>query len=183
MQLYASQEELGAKNRPARLWHARSGTVVKKMFFGPGISGSLNLSLAGGASPYTVGGATGSVDLGGTIYTVTGVTTYAGDDQTAYFPASTSVGYVDFPGISVETSGGFALNLFGFSPTSYGVLLSDQNAGGDPFSGPYYAVRVTDLPPGILGAPEPPSWALMLLGFAGLGFFRIRSRKAASIAA
>ena len=46
-----------------------------------------------------------------------------------------------FPGFRrSETSGGFALNLFAFNPTSYGVLLSDQNASGDPFTGPYYTV-------------------------------------------
>jgi hypothetical protein len=151
-----------------------SASVFDLSFAGTGISGSLVLTLASGSSPYTVGGASGSLDLGGTIYSITGVTTYAGDDQKAYYPSSSSVGYVDFPGISVETSGGFALNLFGFSSTSYGVLLSDQNAIGDPFSGPYYAVTVTDAP---IAAPEPTTWAMMLVGFAGLGFVAMRRRK------
>jgi hypothetical protein len=151
-----------------------SASVFDLSFSGTGISGSLVLSLVNGTSPFTVGGATGSVDLGGTIYSITGLTTYAGDDQKAYYPASGSTGYVDFPGISVETSGGFAVNLFAFTPTSYGVLLSNQNASGDPFTGPYYAVTVTDSP---VAAPEPSTWGMMLLGFAGLGFVATRKRK------
>lgn len=80
-------------------------------FTGTGISGTLDLSYTSATSPFSVDGVTGSVDVGGTTYTVTGLTAYAGDDQKAYYPSSSSVGYVDFPGISVETSGGFALNL------------------------------------------------------------------------
>ena len=52
----------------------------------------------------------GSVTVEGTSYTITGLTTYAGDDQKVYYPASSTTSYVDFPGLSVETSGGFALN-------------------------------------------------------------------------
>ena len=152
-----------------------SASVFDLSFSGTGISGSLVLSLASGSSPYTVGGATGSLDLGGAIYSITGLATYAADDQKAYYPTSSSVGYVDFPGISVETSGGFAVNLFSFNATSYGVLLSDQNASGDPFTGPYYAVTVSDAP---VSAPEASTWGMMLLGFAGLGFVATRRRKA-----
>ena len=153
-----------------------SASVFDLSFTGTGISGNLVLSLAAGSSPYTVVGvdAGSYVDVGGTTYTITGVTTYAGDDQKAYFPASSSVGYVDFPGISVSFGSGDALNLFAFSPTSYGVLLKDQNAIGDPFTGPYYAVTVSDTAP---SAPEASTWAMMLIGFAGLGFVATRRRR------
>jgi hypothetical protein len=119
------------------------------------------------------------VDIGGTTYTITGVATYAGDDQKAYFPTSSSVGYVDFPGISLSFGSGDALNLFAFSPTSYGVLLHDQNAIGDPFTGPYYSVSVSDAPPAprATSAPEASTWAMMLIGFAGLGFVATRRRR------
>jgi hypothetical protein len=113
--------------------------------------------------------------LGGTTYTVTGLTTYADDDQKLYYLSSSSVGYVDFPGISVSLSDGDALNLFAFNPTSYGALLRGQNASGDPFTGSYYSVTVTDPPP--TSAPEPSTWAMMLLGFAGLGFVAMRRRR------
>jgi PEP-CTERM motif len=53
------------------------------------------------------------------------------------------------------------------------VLLQDQNAVGNPFTGPYYAVTVADPS----NAPEASTWAMMLMGFAGLGFVALRKRK------
>jgi hypothetical protein len=155
-----------------------SASVFDLSFSGTGISGELVLSLANGTSPFTVTGVTGSVDLGGTIYTITGLTTYAGDDQTAYFPTSSSNGYVDFPGISVAFGSGNALNLFAFNPTSYGALLQDQNASGNPFTGPYYSVTVTDAPIGVSpSVPELSTWAMLGLGFAGLAIAAAGRRK------
>jgi hypothetical protein len=148
-------------------------STIDLSFTGTGISGSLDFTYASGTSPFTVGGVTGSVDVGGTTYAVTGLTTYAGDDQALYSPSSSSVGYVDFPGISVSLSDGDALNLFAFNPTSYGALLRSQNASGDPYSGSYYAVSVSDPPP----VPEPTTWTMMLLGFAGLGFVAMHKRR------
>ena len=113
------------------------------------------------------------IDIAGTNYTISARTTYAGDDQKAYFPTTSSNGFVDFPGISVAFGSGDALNLFAFSPTSYGVLLEDENASGNPFSGHYYAVTVTDSPP----APELSTWAMLGLGFAGLALVAARRRK------
>jgi MYXO-CTERM domain-containing protein len=143
-------------------------------FSGSGISSALDLSYTSGASPYTVTGVTGTVEIGST--TITGLTTYAGDDQKVYYPSSSSVGYVDFLGISVSFGSGDALNLFAFSPTSYGVLLKDQNSSGDPYNGPYYGVTVTDAAPAV-SAPEVSTWAMMLLGFLGLGFVATRRRR------
>ena len=102
-----------------------SASVFDLSFTGTGISGLLVLSLGSGSSPYTVTGvdAGSFVDIGGTPYTITGLATYAGDDQKAYFPASSSNGYVDFPGVSVSFGSGDALNLFAFNPTHYGALL------------------------------------------------------------
>jgi hypothetical protein len=156
-----------------------SASVFDLSFTGTGISGELILSLANGTSPFKVSGASGTLDLGGAVYSISGLATYAGDDQTAYFPTSSSVGFVDFPGISAATTGGFALNLFAFSPTSYGVVLSDENASGNPFSGHYYTVSVTDSPPvgDVAAAPEASTWAMLLLGFAGLGFVATRRRR------
>jgi hypothetical protein len=156
-----------------------SASVFELMFTGTGISGDLFLSLGSGSSPYTVTGvdAGSYVDLGGTMYTITGLTTYAGDDQKAYYPATTSTGYVDFPGISVSFGSGDALNLFSFSPTSYGALLQSQNPTGNPFAGgPYYSVTVTDAPlaPGV---PELSTWAMLGLGFAGLAIVAASKRK------
>jgi len=150
-----------------------SAATFDLSFLGAGISGMLDLSIASGTSPFKVDGATGSLDLGGTMYTITGLSSYAGADQMADYPATSSVGYLNFEGVSVETSGGFALNLFAFSPTSYGVVLSSDNPAGDPFSGPSYSVSVTDAPP----APELSTWAMLGLGFAGLAFVAAAKRK------
>ena len=152
-----------------------SASVFDLSFTGTEISGLLVLSLGSGPSPYTVTGvdAGSYVDIGGTTYTITGLTTYAGDDQKAYFPASSSTGYVDFPGISVSIGSGDALNLFAFNPTSYGALLqSPRMRSGNPFTGPYDAVTVTDAAPTVDSAPVPElsTWAMLGLGFAGLAF-------------
>ena len=77
-----------------------SASVFDLSFTGTGISGDLSLSLLGGTSPYTVASVTGSVEVGSTVYTITGLTTYAGDDQLVSSSTSSTVGYVDFPGIS-----------------------------------------------------------------------------------
>jgi len=158
-----------------------SASVFDLSFTGTGISGLLVLSLGSGPSPYTVSGvdAGSYVDVGGTTYTITGLITYAGDDQKAYFPASSSTGYVDFPGISVSFGSGNALNLFAFNPTSYGALLQSENASGNPFTGHYYAVTVTDAPPAadITPVPELTTWAMLGLGFAGLAFVAAGRRK------
>ena len=68
------------------------------------------------------------------------------------------------------------MNLFAFNPTSYGVLLSDQNANGDPFTGPYYTVTVADPP---AAAPELSTWAMLGLGFASLAVVAASRRKTA----
>jgi MYXO-CTERM domain-containing protein len=68
------------------------------------------------------------------------------------------------------------LNLFAFNPTSYGVLLQSENATGNPFTGHYYAVSVTDAPPGD-PVPELSTCAMLGLGFAGLALVAARRRK------
>jgi hypothetical protein len=150
-----------------------SASVFDLSFTGTGISGDVSLSFLSGTSSYTVGSVTGSVEVGTTVYTITGLTTYAGDDQLVSRSPSSTVGYVDFPGLSFETSGGFAVNLFAFNPSSYGVLLSNQNAIGDPFTGPYYKVTVADPAP----TPELSTWAMLGFGFASLAVVAGRRRK------
>ena len=69
-----------------------SASVFELMFTGTEAArqypAHLSSSLGSGPSPYTVTGidAGSWVDIGGTTYTITGLTTYAGDDQKAYFP-------------------------------------------------------------------------------------------------
>jgi hypothetical protein len=141
---------------------------------GTGVSGLIDLDLSDGG--VTV--ADGTLTIGSTVYTVSGLATYAGDDQ----KFSTGGGaFVDFPGISFALwSGGTSegsVNIFGFPTGGYGLLLSSQNASGDPYTGPYYAVTLAD-PPGVPGAPELSTWAMLGLGFAGLAAVAASRRKA-----
>ncbi|MGA8585121.1 MAG: hypothetical protein WB715_15025 [Roseiarcus sp.] len=106
--------------------------------------------------------------------------TYAGDNQ----KFSTGGGaYVDFPGISFALwSGGTSegsINIFAFASGSYGLLLSSQNAVGDPYGGPYYSVSLAD-PPGVSApVPELSTWAMLGLGFASLAVVAAGRRKTA----
>ena len=96
----------------------------------------------------------------------------------AFLPAG--VAYVDFPGISFALwSGGTSagsINIFAFASGSYGLLLSSQNAVGDPYGGPYYSVSLAD-PPAAL--PELSTWAMLGLGFASLAVVAASRRKTA----
>jgi hypothetical protein len=154
---------------------AAVATVFDLSVTGAGISGLIDLDLAGGG----VAGADGTLTIGTTTYTVSGLATYAGDDQ----KFSTGGGdYVDFPGISFALwSGGTSegsINIFAFPSGSYGLLLSSQNAVGDPYGGPYYSVSLAD-PPGAPTVPELSTWAMLGLGFASLAVVAASRRKTA----
>ena len=63
---------------------------------------------------------------------------------------------------------------------TFGLWLSYDG----PLSGPFAATLTVDLPSGFLTAvPEPSTWAMMILGFAGVGFMTYRRRKIAAHAA
>jgi hypothetical protein len=72
-------------------------------------------------------------------------------------------------------TGGFVgwegLDQTGLSETSF-----DEHSG--TFSGTMAIIQIGTPPPGV---PEPSTWAMMMFGFAGLGFAGYRSRKAARL--
>jgi PEP-CTERM motif len=93
-----------------------------------------------------------------------------------YFPGAGP--QVDLDGI-LFSAGGYEYNLFSTGPTTY--YLSSTNPAGvyDPgqpvtFGDPVQTAAATS-------APEPSTWALMLIGFAGLCLAAIR--KAAALGA
>jgi hypothetical protein len=137
---------------------------------GTGVSGTIDLDLSGSGPTYTVIGGIGSLTVDGSTLDVTGMTTYAGDDQ-RFSP--TLAALVDFPGVSFSLSGGGAINIFAFGPGNYGLLLFSQNSSGDPYGGKYYSVALADPGP----VPELSTWAMMGLGFAGLAFVATGRRK------
>ena len=90
-------------------------------------------------------------------------------------------GFLDIYGLMFSIGGGTVVDLFdnGVSPTTgvnyggYGVGVATADEALDYVAG---GVGVT--------APEPSTWAMMVLGFAGLAFAGYRtSRKAGSAAA
>jgi hypothetical protein len=93
-------------------------------------------------------------------FTVTGIASYAGADNTIY-----ALGFddnqVSLGGISLATGAG-DINIFYFDGVP-GVTNSIQNPGGG-----FVALYAADL--SITAVPEPSTWAMMLLGFASLGF-------------
>jgi hypothetical protein len=68
-----------------------------------------------------------------------------------------------------------SLFFFGAPPAS-DVVLELVNADGQT-----YQVNLGE--PAVVSAPEPSTWAMMLIGFAGLGFVGYRRARAVALAA
>ena len=144
--------------------------------------------------PVTASGILDATPDGGGVYSVTsisgtrngvaitGLTTYAGDDNLVY----TTAPYVDYPGLAY-LAGGSAFNVY------YDTGTSNSYACG--------AIGYCEIGPGITGTsglgppvnsigsittftltavPEASAWAMMLVGFAGLGLAGYRYRRAAT---
>jgi hypothetical protein len=138
-------------------------------FTGAGVSGSGDFVTATGASPWTVTSATGTIfdsNVAAGPFTITGLSSYAGADNLLY----ASQPYVDFGGISVTTDTGGDFNFGLGGGGAYGLVLNDSvnNSGGYPNGGTDNAGS-TDISWTVTRVPEPATWALMIMGFAGLG--------------
>jgi hypothetical protein len=102
-------------------------------------------------------------------FTVTGISGYAAADNAIY-----ALGFddnqVSLGGISLATSAG-DINIF-YLNGAPGVTNSVQNPGGG-----FVSLYAADL--SIAAVPEPATWSMMMLGFAGLGFAAFRARRSA----
>jgi hypothetical protein len=78
--------------------------------------------------------------------------------------------------------------LFDFGPngvSKFKVLGIDENLGLDPNSATAFVTQVSFTGDGeftgtmtaITGVPEPSTWAMMIFGFAGLGYMKYRQRR------
>lgn len=129
-------------------------------------SGTVTATFTGGNWVATA--ATGTIDGSA----VTGVTSFFGSDN-FLFPTGTT--YVDTKGIAFETAAGQSVDIFSFfaqgtppSGNAYGEIAS--NPGG-------FGVGTFTLTAAV---PEPSTWAMMILGFVGLGFLGYRRGKTAA---
>jgi hypothetical protein len=78
-----------------------------------------------------------------------------------------------------ENVGFFPFDLAGFDPTApaiYTIDLAMDSAIGAPLGSVEIQVDVG-------AVPEPSTWAMMILGFAGIGTMTYRRRKSAMLAA
>ncbi len=156
-----------------------------------GVSGSGVLITGAVGSPYTVTGAIGTiVDDQGALsglgpFTINGLSLYGGADNLLYYPASGSpANYVDFGGISFTTATGvdFNFNLGLGGNTGTGAVLNDGVNDPAGYGVPTFGSNNISL--SVSAVPELSTWAMMLLGFAGLGFAGYRgSRKEATLPA
>ncbi len=139
-------------------------------YSGGGETGSGTFITGTVGSPYTITGISGTAD--GSI--ITGLSSYAGADQLLYIGGAY---YADYGGISFATAAGVDYNLTNYPDGFNNITNSVVNPGGVPCCTVSIDMSVTSV-------PEPATWAMILLGFGGLGFAGYRSSpKAISIAA
>jgi hypothetical protein len=134
-------------------------------YSGDGVSGSGVLTTSDVGSPYAVTGITGTANG----EAITGLSSYAAADNLIYYPTQPSV---DFSGLSFSTAtrdwG------IGWTGSAYGIVNSIANPNGD-----CCGISPIEFNISSAGVPEPTTWALMLLGFGGLGAALRRNRRAA----
>ncbi len=137
--------------------------------------GSLVISgdfMTAGPATAAITGISGSVTSDGTngiaSGTITGLSSYAAADNTLYAGLTISFGGVSFK------AGGQDFNLYSWNGDNY-ALNSVIDSVGYPQNGVVGTLSIT-------AVPEPQTWALMLLGFAGLGFAGYRKAKSSTTA-
>lgn len=131
---------------------------------------------ASSALPSAISGITGTVSGAPTPLltngVITGLSPYAGADNTLYAANANINDDVSFGGISFSV-GSAAYNLYTYNGGGY-LLASSIDPVGYPQNGTPGALTVS-------AAPEPAVWAMMLVGFGGLGM-AIRSRRKLAVA-
>jgi hypothetical protein len=144
------------------------------------VSGNGQFTATPTATPgvFSVNGISGTADGS----SITGLTSYAAQDQLLYYQNGFA-NFLDFPGIAFEVAGDQAFNFY-FLASSSGTPGGNYDCGaagycmigpGTPGTsglGPpadaYATIEFTATAAAVV--PEPSTWVMMLVGFAGLGF-------------
>jgi hypothetical protein len=114
--------------------------------------------------PYTITGISGVFDG----FAITGLSSYAGSDQLLYRAAP----YADTGGISFSVANGNDYNLSNYQAPVTGSLAVSNI---DPPGNGCCQIALTNFT--VSAVPEPSTWIMMLLSFAGLGFVGYRRKK------
>jgi hypothetical protein len=161
-----------------------AGTAASNGGFGTNGSGSGTFTVTTGANGDLITGVTGT--LGGNAVTLAVVGT-SGSDNLLFpvgttFDGGTSVVDLDTNGIVLETSPTNAIRIFGAgSPFSIGTVSGNDifETGGNVGFG-VGTMSVTEVTAAV---PEPSTWAMMILGFFGVGFMAYRRKGSQSFRA
>lgn len=152
---------------PAVAQQAPDGTYSFS-FTDPSNSGSGLLAVTGGSGLVT--GISGSVNDGGTLASITGLSGYAGADNTLY----TNSPFFDLAGLSFSLSDGNIYNLF-YSDGTY-IAQGQYDTSQSVNSGGYVGGVVNNATIDVSAVPETATWAMMLFGFGAIGM-TMRSRR------
>jgi hypothetical protein len=126
-------------------------------------------------SPALVTGITGTEVYNGIADMITGLSSYAGADNLLFFP---NPPFVDYGGISFSTvfSGNF--NLYYDAGNTHNWVIASVNNPGFADGLNQINFQVT---PAVAAVPEPSTWAMMILGFLGIGFLSYRRKSGANL--
>ena len=165
---------------------AYAATVIGLAFASPALSQQVPTSpgISATAGSYNFNFAVGNVTAAGTITTdttghatwitglvnatdpITGLSSYAGADNNLYSTGA----WVTFGGLSFSTASVGDFNLYNSGQGYYGFLSSVTNSSGTA-DGRFATANIA-------AVPEPTTWAMMLIGFAGIGYSTRRRRRA-----
>jgi hypothetical protein len=157
---------------------------------GGNVSGSGLFTATGGPGTYTVTNVSGTITdldtygpvLPGTFTFNSATNGYAGGDNLLYVPAAvtpgnTTPGFVDFGGISFSATGPTGSLLFNIGgntqtgPVAYVLNESIQDPSGYCCQAGSTLINLS-----VSAVPEASTWAMMVLGFAGVGFVAYRRK-------
>jgi PEP-CTERM motif len=121
-------------------------------------------------SPALITGISGIEVYNGIADTITGLSSYASADNLLFFP---NAPFIDSRGISFSTVSSGDFNVYNVADNR--IVSSLNNPLGIPDGLNQINFQVT----AVAAVPEPSTWAMMILGFAGIGFMAYRRKSGA----